>query len=346
MRRGPLASRCLLGLLLGLTCLGCRNLAHRPAPADPAFVPAGSPPVATGPLRIPGPPTAAPAPPPASPVESPPLLASTPSPSPPRPAAAPPTPNPPLPSLADPPPALPSASAPATAAGVSPLRRLAQQAAATYASLDGYSARLRQREQVNGKDRPEEIMLVKFRKEPWSIYFKWVGPEGQGREVVYVQGRGDGKIHSRLAAGDVPLFPAGATFAVAPDSLLARGRSRHPITDAGLGRTLDWFGPLVDAAERGDATPGGLTYLGPQTRPEFPAPVEAVEQTIPPGREPALPRGGRRLWGFAPDSHLPVLISTRDDTGHEVEYYCYEQLQYPAHFGDDDFNPDRLWAKR
>jgi hypothetical protein len=229
---------------------------------------------------------------------------------------------------------------------VSPLHRLAQQATAAYASLDGYSARLRQREQVNGKDRPEEVMLVKFRKEPWSIYFKWVGPEGQGREVVYVKGPGDGKIHSRLAAGDMPLFPAGSTFAVAPDSLLARGRSRHTITDAGLGRLLDWFGPLLEAAERGDRGPGSVTYLGPQTRPEFAAPLETVEQVVPPGRESPLPRGGRRLWFFAPDSHLPVLISTRDDTGHEVEYYCYDQLQYPVHFSDDDFNPDRLWAKR
>jgi hypothetical protein len=189
-------------------------------------------------------------------------------------------------------------------------------------------------------------MLVKFRKEPWSVYFKWVGTEGKGREVVYVKDHGDGKIHTRLAAGDVLLMPAGATFAVAPDSPLARGRSRHPITDAGIGRLLEWFGPLVDATERGDRSPGSLTYLGTQTRPEFAGPVEAVEQVVPPGREPALPRGGRRLWFFAPDSHLPLLISTRDQTGHEVEYYWHEQLQFPVHFGDDEFNPDRLWARR
>jgi hypothetical protein len=103
---------------------------------------------------------------------------------------------------------------------------------------------------------------------------------------------------------------------------------------------------LVAPAHRGDRRYGTLTYLGTQPRPEFAAPLEAVEHLIPAGMEPRLPLGGKRYWFFALDSHLPVLISTRDETGHEVEYYCYEQLQYPAHFSDDDFNPDRLWAKR
>jgi hypothetical protein len=214
-----------------------------------------------------------------------------------------------------------------------------------YASFDSYSARLRQREQVNGKDRPEELMLLKFRKQPWSVYFKWVGPEAHGREVVYAPGGADGKIHTRLAAGDMPLFPAGARFDVAPDSLLARGRSRHPITDAGVGTLVERFGRLVDATGKGDARGSSLTYLGTQTRPEFAAPVEVVEQVIAPGAEATLPHGGHREWFFATDSHLPVLATARDQAGHEVEYYCYDQIQ-PGRFTDADFDPDRLWAKK
>jgi hypothetical protein len=188
-------------------------------------------------------------------------------------------------------------------------------------------------------------MLVRFRKQPWSIYFKWVGGPGLGREVVFIKGRGDGKIHTRLAAGDVPLMPAGATFAVAPDGFLARGRSRYPITEAGVGTLVERFSRLVEAAARGETRWGTATYLGTQTRPEFAQALETVEQVLPPGAEAALPRGGRRLWFFAADSHLPVLISTRDAVGHEVEYYCYDDIR-PARYTDDDFNPDRLWARR
>jgi len=41
--------------------------------------------------------------------------------------------------------------------------------------MDSYIARLTRREQVNGKKQPEEIILFKFRQQPWSVYFKWLG---------------------------------------------------------------------------------------------------------------------------------------------------------------------------
>jgi hypothetical protein len=192
MYRGLGVSRSLLGLVLALTCLGCRSLgAHRASPPAPPLRTDG-PPAPT--LQIPEVPVSAAPQTATNPLESPPLFASMPP--------APPTATNPLPpptqvaSVAPPgalaalgtpgpqpaaPPALPPAES------VSPLRRLAQDAAATYSSFDAYSARLRQREQVNGKDGPEEVMFVKFRKQPWSVYFKWIGPEAQGSEVVYVE---------------------------------------------------------------------------------------------------------------------------------------------------------------
>ena len=62
---------------------------------------------------------------------------------------------------------------------------------------------------LNGIVRPEELMHFKFRKQPWSVYFKWLGPEGRGREAIYVQGKYDNKLHTLLAAGDMPFTPAG-----------------------------------------------------------------------------------------------------------------------------------------
>jgi hypothetical protein len=228
-----------------------------------------------------------------------------------------------------------------------PLHQLAQRAAETYAGLTCYQARLTRQEQVAGRDKPREVMLFKFRRQPFSVYFKWLGPEGQGREVVYVNGMNENKIHTLLANGDMPLRPGGERFAVSPDSILVKGRSRHPITEAGIGSLVDHFGHLVEAADHGDSHYGVLGYLGPQSRPELPMALDAVQQTIPPGAESLLPHGGRRWWFFATDSHLPVLLITHDEKDHEVEYYCYDSLQVPATpFGDDDFNPDRLWPKR
>jgi hypothetical protein len=246
-----------------------------------------------------------------------------------------------------PPPTNPVPPVIATATPVSgnPLRRLQQQAAARYAAMDSYIARLTRREQVNGKDHPEEVLLFKFRKQPWSIYFKWLGTEGQGREVLYVQGQHENKIHTLLAAGDIPLMPGGKRMAFAVDSPLVQSASRHPITEAGIGASIERLGALLDAQERGDRKRGTLTYLGPQNRPECPRPLDMVEQVIPAGAEKALPRGGKRLYGFDPESQLPVLVTTHDDQGAEVEYYRYDRLQFPVLLDADDFDPDKLWKK-
>jgi hypothetical protein len=43
--------------------------------------------------------------------------------------------------------------------------------------------------------------------------------------------------------------------------------------------------------------------------------------------------------------HFPVLVVTQDDEGNEVEYYGYDNFLFPARQRDDDFDPDKLWAR-
>jgi hypothetical protein len=222
------------------------------------------------------------------------------------------------------------------------LRLLHQQAAARYAGIDAYVVQLRRREQVHGRDKPEELIRFKFRKQPWSVALKWIGSEGQGREVVYVKGQYENKIHTLLARGDMPFAPAGKRIALAPDSIFVRSASRHAITEAGLGNLIERFGQVLEATEKNPQAFGTLKYQGLLKRPEFEGQLEAAEQIIPPGVEPHLPRGGRRLWLFDPATHFPAGVLTWDDKSHEVEFYSYEQLQYPVQLDPDDFNPERL----
>jgi hypothetical protein len=224
-----------------------------------------------------------------------------------------------------------------------PLRRLQQEAAARYATMDSYIVRLTRRETVRGKDKPQEVMLFKFRKEPWSLHFRWLDGEGQGREVIYVKDRYENKLHTLLAAGDMPLAPAGKRLALPVDSMLVRSNSRHAITEAGIGASIGRLGMLLDAVERGDRRWGTLNDLGAQARPEFPMPARAIEHVIPPGAEQDLPGGGRRTYWFDPETKLPLLVTARDDRGKEVEYYFYSHLLYPVRLDDNDFNPDKLW---
>jgi hypothetical protein len=258
-----------------------------------------------------------------------------------------PAPGVPQPSLRETVPA-PAATAPPAqpvpaADGRAKLRELYKLAVAQYDTIDGYTARLRRREQVNGKDNPEELLLFRFRKQPFSVYMKWTGPVATGREVTYVQDQYENKIYTKLAKTDSFLM-GGKVMGFLPDSPMVRNSSRHSIHEAGLGTLIVHFGRLLDAADRGDRSLGTVAYVGAQTRPEFPRALDGIEQAIPAGAEPQLPGGGRRLVLVDPVSHLPVLVSTRDQQGHEVEYYCYDNLQFPVHFSDDHFNPDRLWG--
>ena len=225
------------------------------------------------------------------------------------------------------------------------VKRLQQEAVQAYAGMDSYIARLTRREVVGGKPKPQEVILFKFRKQPWSVYFKWLENEGKGREVVYVKGAYENKIHTLLADGDMPalLMPPDRRMALAVDSLLVRSASRHSITEAGVGHCIESLGRIIEAAERGDKKLGTVADLGVQKRQEYPRPLAMIEHTIPPGLESELPRGGKRLYGFDPDNHLPVLVVTRDDKGQEVEYYRYDRLQISVRLDDDDFNPDKLW---
>jgi hypothetical protein len=240
-----------------------------------------------------------------------------------------------------------SPKAPTTSNGKSThtLRQLYQLAQERYADMDSYQVRLTRREQVKGKNQPEEIILFKFRKEPWSLYFKWLSDSGKGREVIYVKGRYGNKMHTRLAAGDAPFMPAGKRLSLDPDSPLVRSACRHPITYAGIGACIDRFGVLLDAQERGDRRLGAVANLGYQNRPELSQPHEVMEHTIAAGVEADLPHGGKRSLYFDPESHLPMLIVTHNERGDEVEYYRYDRLQFPVKLDDDDFNPDKVWAK-
>ena len=308
----------------------------KPNPPTNPIVPASAT-VPADPLTPPAPPPL-PAPPastPFIPVPNPALTPLIPIPTPPGPAVKPPPENPT---------AKPADRSPAAVPGDS-VKRLQQQAVETYAKMDSYITRLTRREVVAGTAKPEEVMMFKFRKEPWSIYFKWLGKEGEGREVVYVKGMHQNQIHTLLANGDMPvlLMPANHRMSLAVDSLLVRSASRHSITEAGIGHCVEHLGRVIEGMERGDKKVGTLADLGMQQRPEYPKPLPMIEHSIPPGTEAELPRGGKRLYGFDPENHLPVLVITRDDRGQEVEYYRYDRLQCPVKLDADDFDPDKLW---
>jgi hypothetical protein len=96
------------------------------------------------------------------------------------------------------------------------------------------------RERINGQVLGHEYAEVKIRHRqirsgrivvPFSVYMKFLAPaEVQGREVIYVEGRNDGKLIVRRGGRRF----AYVTTSIDPLGELALERNRYPITHVGL----------------------------------------------------------------------------------------------------------------
>ncbi len=219
-----------------------------------------------------------------------------------------------------------------------------------YAKVDAFDCRLNRREMVNNKANPQELIAFRFRKRPYSVHLRWIGGEGQGREVVYVEGKYDNKIQIMPSKDDMPSFLRPFRQSYAPTDSIVRSSCRHDIREAGVSEQIRQLGTVLARIEKNPAARKQLKYLGKVQRPEYSNALEGVEETVLPRTETLLPQGGKRLTFFDPtagsaSAHLPVLVITYDSSGREVEYYCFDRFIIPIKLTDSDFDADRLWKK-
>jgi hypothetical protein len=129
-----------------------------------------------------------------------------------------------------------------------PVLRLAEEIR-DYLDSDvvDYTATLVKRERVKGKLGKEEHMEVKIRNRrgdgesrvPLSTYLKFVPPSpNAGREVIWVESRDNGQLHS---------YQFGIPVKLAPTSALAMMGNKYPITEIGLLRLAEM---LIERGKR------------------------------------------------------------------------------------------------
>jgi hypothetical protein len=231
------------------------------------------------------------------------------------------------------------------------VKRLHKRAIDRFNKMEGFESRLTRRETVGNKPMPEEVLQYKVRREPYSLHIKWIGNEAQGRELVYVSGKYDGKVQILTGKGEGNLIPVPSGMRVSrlPTDKDVTSKSRFDLREGGMRMSLEWFGRVVAIMERDSDQSNRMRFLGITKRRERESGLEAVEEQIPPGWEPLMPKGGRRTTCFDPDPTsasygLPILMMAIDHTGREVEYYWFDQLK-PCRFSNADFDPDRLWKR-
>lgn len=107
---------------------------------------------------------------------------------------------------------------------------LLERGIARLESQSDYAAQFHKVERVDGAMQDEQVIFMKVRHQPFSVYFKWLTGD-VGREVLYVDGLNDGKMLVHAGGWKARLLPV---LKIDPLGSIALREARHPITRAGL----------------------------------------------------------------------------------------------------------------
>lgn len=217
-----------------------------------------------------------------------------------------------------------------------PAIALLRQCQGEFSTVFDYQARLIQQERVGKKLLPEEVIHAKFRRAPFSVYYRWSAPEA-GREAIYVEGRDGDKILTH---------PPGLKRAIVgvqridPESTEARRERRRSLRDSGIGAMIDKTLVLWDYERRYRETEVEITHVKVNGRPCIL--IAAVHPH---------PDDGKFMYHTLKvyvdkDLSLPIrweAYGYPEESGREagdlLECYTYLEVRLNTGLGEEDFSP-------
>lgn len=212
--------------------------------------------------------------------------------------------------------------------------RLLGQASQVYAGVRDYTCLFVKRERLRGQLQPENLIEMKARTQPFSIYMRWLGPPQQaGLEACYVAGWNNGmlRVHSTGLAGAIGFV------SIDPHDPRVTQTSRHTITEAGIGNLIERFGQRWAWERQANITQVRIAdylYAGrPCTRVE----------TVHPDRAGGKVSFYRSVIYFDKEWHLPVRVENYDwpraagVEGELLESYSYVNLRFNVGLTDRAF---------
>ena len=108
-----------------------------------------------------------------------------------------------------------------------------------FQGVRDYTCTLIKQERVAGQLQPENVIAVKFRNQPFSVYMKWAAPrESQGQEVCYVQGKNNNMMRVHASG----ILGVAGFVAIDPNDPKVMKNSRHTIQEAGLYNLIERLG--------------------------------------------------------------------------------------------------------
>jgi hypothetical protein len=114
--------------------------------------------------------------------------------------------------------------------------RLIAEARQSYQTIQDYSCTFIKRERINNEMHPENVIAMRVRTQPFSVYFRWAAPRAiEGQEACYVAGR----YNDMMRVHPVGILGVVGWVTVDPRDARAMKDNRHAITEAGIGNLIE-----------------------------------------------------------------------------------------------------------
>jgi len=228
------------------------------------------------------------------------------------------------------------AAAPTSAASFDVPLRLLAEAKQAYEKVQDYQCLFVKREQLRGQMQPENVMQMKVRARPFSVYLRWQMPKNhEGQQACYVEGKNDGqmRVHSTGLLGAV------GWISMAPNDPRALQNSRHVITSAGIGNLITRYNERWEAEKPLNRTQFKVGEFEFAKRRCIR--VEATHPASKPGEFYAY----RSVLYFDKETKLPIRTEAYDwpkaggdPNGDLLECFSYVNMQFNMGLGDGAFN--------
>ncbi len=181
---------------------------------------------------------------------------------------------------------------------------------------------MRMEERKDGRQLPVQEIAVKYRRQPESLYFRWVGDTYRGRELLVSTG---------------PLIP---NLSLDPLGTLALRDNRHPVWMGELTRIADLVAAGAALLDRRDDLSATYEDLG--VVDVFGTPSRCYSALLPYDTAPDLIYAPKIRLCLSRETSLPSRFTawaSEDGTLRQVEDYAFRSLAVNVGLTDADFDP-------
>jgi hypothetical protein len=219
-----------------------------------------------------------------------------------------------------------------------PAEQVAQLIARARESCKGiqdYECTFIKRERINGELLPENVVLMKVRSQPFSVYLRWGLPKSlEGQQACYVAGKNNGMMR----AHPVGILGIVGWVSVDPFDARAMKQNRHPITDAGIVNLVE---RIARYWEKQRTSPTSQVQIADYEYNKRPCTRVEVTQPDPSAGAYAY----RCVVYYDKVSHLPIRFEAYDwpksggtPGGDLLECYSYVNIRTNVGLTDAAFN--------